>query len=83
MLLRTAYPSGEELQSSEGLSVFKLLWGVHRLWNHQERTQDQKKEHVEEEESLEEQEVGEDPGAEAPADSLERHLPQVQGVQEG
>jgi len=56
---------------------------VHCLRQHQEGTRHQEQEEVEVEQGLEEQEVREDAGAEAPAHSLQRQLPQLEGVQEG
>lgn len=56
---------------------------MHCLRQHQEGTRHQEQEEVEVEQGLEEQEVREDAGAEAPAHSLQRQLPQLEGVQEG
>lgn len=80
---QTAYRSGEELQSSEGGSSRRQHWRVHCLRQHKEGTRHHEQEEVEEEQGLKEQEVWEDSCAETPAHSLERHLPQLEGVQEG
>lgn len=79
----TAHRSGEELQSDEGASPRGQHGRVYRLGQHQEGPRHQEEEEVEEEQGLKEQEVREDAGAETPAHSLQRHLPQLEGVQEG
>lgn len=79
----TAYRSGEELQSIEGGSPCRQHWRVHGLRQNQECTGHHEQEEVEEEQGLKEQEVREDASAKTPAHSLERHLPQLEGVQEG
>ncbi|TNN45150.1 hypothetical protein EYF80_044646 [Liparis tanakae] len=78
-----AHRSGEELQPGEGASLLGRVRSVHHLRQHQEDPRHQEQEEVEEEQGLEEQEVGEDAGAEAPAHSLQRQLPRLEGVQEG
>lgn len=78
-----AHRSSEELQSREGASPLGQHWRVHCLRQHQQGTHHQEQEQVEEEQGLNEQEVREDASAETPAHSLERHLPQMEGVQEG
>lgn len=80
----STYPSSEELKPRE--VRLSLSWGgrrVHGLRQHQERARHQEQEEVKEEEGLEEQEVRKDAGAKTPAHCLERHLPQLEGVQEG
>jgi len=83
--LISTYASGEQLQSREAgqQALGRGLRGVHGLRQHQEQARHQEQEEVEEEQRLQEEEVGEHAGAEAPAHPLERHLPQLQGVQEG
>ena len=56
---------------------------MHGLGQHQEQACHQEQEDVEEEQRLQKEEVGEHAGAEAPTHTLERHMPQLQGVQEG
>lgn len=77
-----AYGSGEELQSTEGGPPLRQRRRVHGLRQHQEGPRHQEQEEVEEQQGLQEQEVREDGSTEAPAHPLERHVPQLEGVQE-
>lgn len=52
------------------------------MWEHQECPRHQEQEDIEEEQGFDEDKVREDAGTEAAAHSLERHLPQMEGVKE-
>lgn len=78
-----AYRSSEELQAVEGGSTCTHNRRKEHLWQHQERPRHQEQEDVEEEQGFDEDEVREHAGTEAAAHSLERHLPQMEGVNEG
>lgn len=56
---------------------------MHRLWQHQKGTSHKKEEEVEEEQCLEKEEVGKNARTETSADSFQRHLPQLERVQDG
>lgn len=82
-LKRRPYRSGEELQAGEGGPACSGNGRKQHLRQHQERPRHQAQEEVEEEQSSDEDEVREDAGTEAAAHSLERHLPRLEGVEEG